>query len=139
MKLIDRIKLHEGSMTRHGRHVMYSDSKGILTIGYGRNLQERGLSDEEAEYLLRNDIADAADDLRRNYPWVIFLSAERQEVLVEMVFNMGIARFNTFKRMIDAVKVEDYEASAREMLDSKWHKDVGKRAETLAMIMLNGK
>ena len=139
MNLIDRTKLHEGEVKKNGRHVMYKDSKGIWTLGYGRNIQERGLSDEEAEFLLRNDLADATKDLFSNHQWVCTLDRVRHDVLVEMVFNMGIARFNGFKRMLAAAKARDFEAAAAEMLDSKWHKDVGKRAEVLAMIMLNGK
>jgi lysozyme len=137
---IDRVVIHEGEVKRRGRHVMYKDSKGIWTLGYGRNIQERGLSDEEADYLLRHDLEDAAKDLLRNHPWVLSLNLARHEVLVEMVFNMGIDRFNTFVNMLAAAKAHDFETAAAEMLDSKWHReDVYGRAETLAMIMLNGK
>ena len=118
------------------RRFPYLDTEGILTIGYGRNLKDVGISPVEAEFLLRNDMQSALI-AAASFPWFIDLSDLRKAVIVDMVFNMGLPRFKTFKKMLLAVTNKDYPGAAIEMLDSKWAKQVGDRANKLAYIMLN--
>ena len=64
------------------------------------------------------------------------LPEEAQLVLVDMAFNMGY-RLKSFRRMFAALRRGDFEEAAKEMLDSKWATQVGRRAENLAEIMKN--
>lgn len=131
--LIEMIKRHEGL-----RLWPYKDTEGVLTIGYGRNLDDIGISEKEAEILLQNDIMRAEDDLHQVLPENRTMDIARYNVLVNMMFNLGINRFKGFKRMIRAVKEKNYEKAAEEMLDSKWAGQVKGRATELAEIMRKG-
>jgi len=115
----------------------YKDTKNILTIGVGRNLDEVGLSKDEAMYLLRNDIIKCKNQLN-NYLWFSKLSPIRQNVILNMCFNLGFNGLFLFKNMITALAMGNYKLAAMEMLNSKWHKDVGLRAERLAEEMVEG-
>ena len=117
----------------------YKDSKGILTIGVGRNLEERGITEEEAMYLLRNDIKIAWRECLQHVPHFRKMSTTRQMAMVDMMFNLGLPRFLGFKKMLRALERQDYVWAAEEMLDSKWRHDVGKRAIRLARMMRHGR
>ena len=143
MSLYTRIIKHEGSVKdpKTGMHIPYQDSKGFWTIGYGTLIDSRrggGLYDEEAAYILRNRIGLGFHEANENFYWFRKLSTNRQEVIVEMLFNLGLKGLKGFKRMISAIKVEDWEDAAKEMLDSNWADDVGVRANELAEIMRTG-
>lgn len=116
----------------------YRDTEGKLTIGVGRNLDDVGLSNEEAHYLLENDIGRALSDLDRNMPWWRDLSENRQRALANMAFNLGWPRFANFKKMIAALGDDDYERAATEALDSKWAGQVGPRADRIAAMIREG-
>lgn len=115
----------------------YRDSVGVLTIGYGRNLEGKGITDKEAEFLLRNDIFEAIR-YAELMPWFPDLDDARKSVVVEMIFNLGRKKFIQFRGMIEAIANEQYDIAAEEMLDSLWAKQVGKRAKTLAQLMRQG-
>lgn len=117
------------------RQFAYKDSVGVLTVGIGRNLEHVGISKEEAIALLRNDVARAIVSLRRAFPWFDSLSQPHQGALVNMTFNMGIDGLSAFRLMLQAIERGDYDSAAKEMLDSKWAKQVGLRAERLAQQM----
>lgn len=138
--LIAMLEQQEGRNVINGRHLPYKDSLGILTIGYGRNLQTRGLSESEAYQLLLNDIYDHWQELITALPWVAAIALERQQVLLDMGFNMGVPRLLGFHKMIAHVQAGEYEEAAREMLDSEWAAQVKPaRAEYLARAMKIGK
>lgn len=109
-----------------------------LTIGVGRNLDDRGISEDEARYLLKNDIAIVEDELLRVKPDVEYLDPVRQRVLVDMGFNLGIPTLMKFKKMWDAIEDEKWEEAAKQMLDSQWANQVGRRAIRLAEAMATG-
>jgi lysozyme len=117
----------------------YRDTMNKLTIGVGRNLDDVGITSTEALTLLDNDIAKARRDVARAFPWFAGLNPVRKDVILDMVFNMGLARFRRFRRTIAAIRSEDWERAARQMLDSQWAKQVGKRAVNLAAMMKDGK
>jgi lysozyme len=117
---------------------MYKDSLGILTIGVGHNLQDKPISKAAAMQILEDDINDAKVDLAKAYPWVVKLSLNRQNVLINMCFNMGIERLSTFKNTLRMVESGDYAGAATNMLQSKWATQVGDRAKELAEIMKTG-
>lgn len=117
------VKRHEGLRLKP-----YRCTAGKLTIGYGRNLEDVGITEREADILLERDIAVAKQELARVLPESADLGEARYAALVDMVFNLGIARFQGFRKMIAAVKAGDFETAAREMLHSRWAQQVGKRA-----------
>lgn len=113
------------------------EKKGKLTIGVGRNLDDVGISQDEAMHLLSNDIAKAREDADTFY-WFGNLDQPRQDVIVEMVFNLGLVTFREFKEMIKATANGNYHLASAEMMSSHWASQVGMRAVTLAKIMLSG-
>ena len=125
MKAIERQLIdHEGLEKK-----AYRCPAGKLTVGVGRNLEDKGLTEEEALFLLRNDIAECEDDLRSIFTEYDALDESRKRALIDMRFNLGPSRFRQFKKMIAAVKEKDFSRAADEMKDSNWYRQVGKRAE----------
>jgi lysozyme len=116
----------------------YVDTVGKTTIGVGRNLTDRGLSDDEIDYLLQNDIDLCIDDLNRGVPWWTALTPTRQRVLVNMCFNLGWPRLRGFVRTLAAMRRGDFKTAAEGMRSSLWAKQVGARAERLAQMMERG-
>ena len=114
----------------------YRDTVGKLTIGVGRNLDDVGISEEEAILLLTHDI-DLCEKQLSNLPWYHDLSHVRKDVLIDMVFNMGFRGMLSFKRMIIAIENHNWTDAATQMLDSKWAVQVGRRARELAYMMEN--
>lgn len=130
---LELLQEHEGY-----RQFPYADSLGIQTIGYGRNLESRGISEPEASYLLSNDIAEA-EEMLHSYGYYFNLSGERKAVLIDMMVNMGPTRLAGFKKMHAALEDRNYELAALEMLDSKWSTQVGQRSLTLSKVMHDNK
>ena len=120
------------------KQFLYVDSTGHSTIGIGRNLTDRGISTTEAFYLLDDDILYFSSKLNHFLPFFSVLDENRQIALIDMCFNLGVQGFLNFKNMIAALESHDYERAAKEMLDSKWHEQVGDRATTLANIIRTG-
>jgi lysozyme len=87
-------------------------------------LKERGITKDEALFLLRRDIEDAVRDLK-NFDWFEALDPIRRKVVIDMRYNLGPTRFRGFKKMIAALARGDYKAAAAEMVDSKWYHEVG--------------
>ncbi len=130
--LLARLKADEGL-----RLFPYTDTVGKLTIGYGRNLSDKGISQIEAEYLLENDLEAAERDCQA-FPWFAGLSEARQIVIVSMVFNLGLVGFQKFHHLIAAMQRMDYDTASEEMLRSKWADQVKGRAVRLAQMMQQG-
>ena len=152
--LIDKLVVSEGL-----RLQVYKDTLGIDTIGIGRNLEDRGITKEEldwmdipnidvvyemgiteadAVYLATNDVQIVEEELVCAHPCVDRLDSVRQLILIDMAFNMGVPRLCKFKKMWAAVECGDYPTAAKEMLDSRWAKQVKGRATKLANAMHNG-
>ena len=131
-KLIDQLKRHEGY-----RQFPYKCSAGALTVGYGRNLDANGVGKGEAESMLWLDVSRTRAKLEK-YPTYHYLDEVRQMVLINMGFNLGIDGLMKFRRMWAALIVEDYENAAKEMLSSRWARQVGSRADELAEQMRTG-
>lgn len=132
-QLIEQLALDEGLRLKP-----YKCTTGKLTIGYGRNLDDRGISADEAKHLLQNDIIHSLINVRGSIDTFDKLNEVRQNVLINMCFNLGLLRFCGFKKMLKAVAEEDFKRVSEEMLDSKWASQVGKRAERLANEMRRG-
>ena len=80
----------------------YTCSQGYITLGVGRNVEELGITEDEARYLLDNDILRVSRELDNNIPWWRDLSEVRQRIFVDMCFNLGISRFLQFKLALQA-------------------------------------
>jgi len=132
-KIKEQLILHEGI-----RLFPYIDTVGKLTIGVGRNLTNVGISRAEAEMFLESDINGCIEQLDKNLPWWKNLSEVRQHVLINMCFNLGIAGLLKFTRTLNAIQWDQFDDAARFMLESKWAKQVGERAITLANMMKTG-
>lgn len=137
---MDREKLRAQLVKHEGyRQFPYRDTVGKLTIGCGRNLDDVGVTREEAEFLLRADIDKAERGLRDRYGvWFDALDPVRQAVLVNMAFNMGLVTLGQFRNTLQAIADGDYEDAARGMLASKWASQVKGRAVELATMMRTG-
>ena len=129
----EQIKRDEGY-----RGNVYQCTAGANTIGYGRNLDDNPITEEEAEYLLDNDLKKVAIQSQR-FAFYQHLKPERRAVIISMIFNLGLTRLNQFKKLQAALFIEDYETAADEMLNSRWANQVGDRATRLSKIMRCGK
>lgn len=124
----------------------YKDSVGKWSIGIGRNLDDKGISEGECALMLKNDIAEHLDLLDRHLPWWRNMDEVRQRVLANMAFNMGVGpsdeqptgKLLTFKNTLAAMARGDYEAAANGMSASAWAKQVGIRATRLVDMMRKG-
>lgn len=135
----DRDALRQQLIHHEGlRLKAYRDSVGILTIGIGRNLEDRGITEAEARYLLDNDINACINDLL-TFAWFPDLDPVRQRVFVDLCFNLGVKRLREFTKMLDAAARQDWPLAARELLDSRYAEQVGQRAQTLAAMLVTGR
>lgn len=116
----------------------YTCPAGRLTIGYGHNLDDNGITEDIAVRLLDADLQAAEREVRQRFTHFYKLNEARQFVLVDMCFNMGAAKLFTFKKMFAALAKDEYPTAAREMLNSKWARQVGNRAKVLSEIMTSG-
>ena len=152
--LVNKLITHEGL-----RLQVYKDTLGIDTIGIGRNLKDRGITDEELEwmdipsidtvyehgiteadamYLAQNDVQIVEEELIRAHPCVEELDAVRQLILIDMAFNMGVPRLSKFKKMWAAIHENKFDVAAKEMLDNRWANQVKSRSTKLAHAMHHG-
>lgn len=146
---VQRLCIHEGI-----RLTPYKCSAGYLTIGVGRNLITNPLTAEEKEkvgdwsngitkdaafYLLRNDIKRVEKECEQHIPFWKHLDDERQYALLDMAFNLGIKGLLKFKKMLSEIGIGNYRGAAKECLNSKYARDVGKRAERIAKTIETGR
>ena len=117
------------------RQFPYEDTTGNLTIGFGRNLDTKGISHDEALKLLENDMLEAEREVWKSCPWYNALSEVRKIVILDMVFNLGIEKFSEFRGMIAAIQEGNFAEAAEHMRHSLWETQVGKRADRLADMM----
>lgn len=137
-ELIENIKQSEGF-----RGVVYKDTLGFDTIGFGTKLP---ISEDEAALILEYRLKQKIKELEAREPFINKLPLEKQEIIAEMCYQMGVSSVLRFKKMWEALKRFDYEAASEQMLDSAWAKQMhaadmqdGKdsinRAERLAEII----
>jgi lysozyme len=131
--LTEMLIRHEGL-----RQFPYQCTADKTTIGVGRNLTDNGITEEEAMYLLENDIRKIEHEVRAAIPCYLGLDPARKIVLLNMAFNMGVPTLLTFRRTLKYLTAGDYNKAATEMMDSKWAIQVGDRAVELSEIMKKG-
>tara|TARA_R110001632_G_scaffold65603_1_gene155283 strand:- start:3709 stop:4119 length:411 start_codon:yes stop_codon:yes gene_type:complete len=123
MSLIEQLKRHEGLKLKP-----YKCTADKLTIGVGRNLEDVGISEEEAEMLLQNDINRATKQILVEFPWTRELDEVRFSALINFTFNVGIGTVGKFVNAMALLKAGSYDMAADEFLQSRWAKQVGQRA-----------
>lgn len=132
VRLIESIKSHEGR-----RLEAYQDHLGVWTIGYGTNLQVLKIDEELAERWL----VERVTDLKRSLSGVDGFDRcndVRQDVLTEMAYQLGLRGCLRFKKMWAAIRGEDWQRAAEEMLESRWARQTPRRAMTLSNRMSRG-
>ena len=135
-KLVKQLRRHEGVRTH-----AYLCSENKITVGVGRNLDENGgigLSDDEIDYLLENDIKRCQQELI-GLLWFTDLDSVRQDALVNLCFNLGMTRLLGFKNALAAMEAGDYPKAADEFYDSRWAKQVGSRADEVCEMIRTGR
>lgn len=132
-RLAKQLEIDEGKRAK-----IYLDTVGKWTGGVGRNISDRAFSEDEIQLMLSNDIALATKDAKQLVPGFENLNDARQEVLVNMSFNLGYARLGAFRKFLAAVNASEFAEASLEMLDSKWAKQVGARAVRLSNAMRTG-
>jgi len=134
------IKGNEGSNIVNGRHMLYKCTSDKWTGGWGRNLTDKGISEYEATIMLDSDISDALTDLRRVFTHDEFelLTFNRKMALTDMMFNLGMSQFRTFKKMIQAIKDKNFDKAAIELMDSNYATQVGIRAVKNSKLIKEG-
>ena len=130
--LIEDLKRDEGF-----RSHPYKDTVGKWTIGYGRNLDDVGISHEEAEVLLKHDIGHAIEEVNHAFPFIQTAPLPVKRAVYNMCFNMGINRLSGFVNMLAALEARSYSDAADHAMDSKWATQVGPRAERIAELFRN--
>lgn len=133
MGLLEWITYYEGVRLKP-----YKCPAGKYTIGVGRNLEDLGISLEEAEVLLNNDIERCRSELS-HYTWFCNAPLHVQDALIHMCFNLGLSRLLQFRKMIRALESKNYALAAHEALDSQWAKQLPKRANDVAMMIRQGR
>ena len=123
MSLIEQLKRQEGLKLKP-----YKCTADKLTIGVGRNLEDVGISEEEAEMLLQNDINRATKQILAEFPWTRELDEVRFSALINFTFNVGIGTVGKFVNAMALLKAGSYDMAADEFLQSRWAKQVGQRA-----------
>ena len=119
----------------------YTDTVGILTIGYGRNIHPGkgpGITRAEAEAMLANDIAAADRALAIKYVFYLGLNQVRKAVMMDLYHNLGSAGLDGFKKFLAAMRSADYVTAAAELRDSRYYTQVTKRAERNAQMIEKG-
>ena len=130
--LVDELVRDEGI-----RLTVYTDTRGVPTIGCGRNLRDKGITATEALLLLDHDLNEVEVDLA-GFGWFLLLDAVRQRVVMNMRFNLGGAGFRRFPRLLAALERRDYSGAAAEMRASAWYGQVKTRGVRLARMMETG-
>lgn len=117
----------------------YKCTAGKLTIGIGRNIEDKGITEDEAHYMLYNDIRECLSDcvLIFGDDWKYFSDA-RKRVFVNMRFNLGPKGFRSFKNTIRYAKMRDWIMVAQNMRNSRWYNQVGDRAKRLIKMVIDG-
>ncbi len=135
-KLREQLKIDEGV-----KYEVYNDHLGYPTFGIGHLVTEQDqeygkpvgtpVSEERVNAVFDNDVAIYMSEAKKVFPNLEQLPEEAQQVIVNMTFNMGAPRLAKFKKFIAGVNAGDWNTAAVEMMDSRWAKQVGNRAERL--------
>ena len=134
--LMERIKKHEGFVPK-----IYKDSLGYATIGYGHLVlpeeqweEGKEYSKEQLEHVFKTDFNNAVGQANGLMDGMD-LDDKAKEVIIEMVFQLGVGGVGKFKKMWEALRKKDYGEASFQMMDSRWAKQTPNRAESLSKVM----
>ena len=127
------------------KHDIYLDHLGLPTFGIGHLItdadpesgQEVGtaISDERVLQAFEADVVSVIEDCNKLYNDFDELPEEVQQIIANMMFNMGRTRLSKFRGMKRGVDARDWNAAADEMVDSRWYRQVTNRADRLVQRM----
>ena len=135
-RLLETLKRHEGV-----RYYVYRDHLGYETIGVGRCINRAvglGLSPDEVEYILINDVQRCIEELDGAFDWFKDLDEVRREAMINLCFNLGLTKLRKFVNALEAMKQRNYNKAATEFLNSKWANQVGERSREVAQMIRTG-
>ena len=141
-KIIDMLKRHEGVVKNNDRHVVYKCSEGFWTLGVGRNVDPNGglgLSDDEVDYMLSNDVDRVIAELGKSFPWFSDLDCVRADALIDLCFQLGLPSLLKFKNFLADMAEGNYELAAPNLLDSLYARQTPNRANEIAEMIVSGK
>lgn len=130
MNVADLIKDHEGTSLS-----LYRCTAGKWTVGIGRNIEDNGIRQDEADLMLANDIRECRLQLLRAYPWFNALDEVRQAALIDLMFCLGPMRLGGFKKFLAATGRGDWPRAAEELRSSKWFEQVARRGPRVAAMI----
>ena len=119
------------------RDTMYRDELGNATVGVGHNLSTP-LSARAIQMILEDDVSAKKIEMDASLPWAASLDDARYGALLNLSFNMGVGGLLGFPRMLRAIQAQDWDVAARELLDSRYARQVGDRATRLAAQLQTG-
>lgn len=122
------------------RRMPYRCTAGKISIGVGRNLEDKGLNDIEVGFLLNNDLIEVLDDLQKIFSNFLFMSDERKLALISLRHQLGYGGFRSFKRMNKAISKDNWREAIKEFIDSKYYRtpELRKRADRIVTGFLSG-
>lgn len=135
-KLTAQLRRDEGEVL-----TAYTDSLGYLTIGVGRLIDKRkggGITPEESDYLLNNDIDKREAELLMRAPWMANLDPARFGALLNMAFQMGVDGLLGFENSLALLRAGDYPGAAAGVLQSKWATQTPERAQRISKQIATG-
>ena len=130
MALIESIKNHEGYVG-----IVYKDSLGIDTIGYGFAIKDLELDKDICDIILERKLKDLESRIKLKFGWYPFMPKTIQNVVMEMCYQLGVTGFSKFVKTITYLKDKDFKSASVEMLDSKWAKQTPNRAKEMSEIV----
>lgn len=136
-RILKLLRRHEGV-----RRFVYLDHLGYETIGVGRCLKEDvglGLSDDEIDYLLQNDVDRCIKELGRTLSWFSGLDEVRRDAMINLCFQLGITKLLKFKNFLAEMAEGNYELAGPHLLDSLYAKQTPARANEIAEMLVSGK
>ena len=127
MSLIDSIKKHEGYVG-----VVYKDSLGIDTIGYGFAIKDLELDVDICDIILERKLKELETRVNLKFKWFMYMPQEIKDVIMEMCYQLGVGSVSKFKKTIAYLQNKHWEEASVEMLDSLWAKQTPNRAKELS-------
>jgi len=141
-KIVEMLKRHEGEVKTNGRHVAYRCSEGFWTLGIGRNVDPNGglgLSDDEVDYMLSNDVDRVIAELGKSFPWFTDLDCVRADAMIDLCFQLGLPSLLKFKNFLSEMAEGNYHLAAPHLLDSRYASQTPNRANEIAEMIISGK
>ena len=127
MNLIDSIKKHEGYVG-----IVYKDSLGIDTIGYGFAIKDLELDEDICEIILERKITQLIDRINNKFSLYKYMPQEIKDIVTEMCYQLGVTGFSKFKKTIAYLQDKKWEEASVEMLDSLWARQTPNRAKEMS-------